>query len=209
MNCTRTEVVTPPDYEVGSVLSATKELARTTHSFEDQLISRLIRVAVQHLEETLGRKLLTQTLRSWYQGFDDRTSWWDGTIQVSQSAIYSPEIKLPYLPVASVVAIKTYSDADVETTVDPTTYRTANQDKDMWTVIKLIEGATWPSDLRNLNSLSVEYIVGHADTLSTLPENLQYAISAMAAHMYQFGCDPATAACCIESYVDKYRVLRL
>lgn len=213
LNHVYTETIVPKQVTPNELLQDLKDYLRITHSFEDSVLNRFISTAVECAETYTGRMFVQRTLRSWFQKMNDRhIGWWSGTKQTAIGVLYDSDVILPCLPVDSVDAIKTYSDADVETIVDSSTYRIANQDLDFWTVIRLTEGSTWPTDLRNLNAFAVEYVCGLAVTAANLPEPVKQAIVMVAAFMYtNRGCasEKAFQDSGAKYYLDKFRVMKL
>lgn len=210
-----TETVTPPDYTVSApFLQEIKDYLRITHSFDDTLLNRFAVITVQHIEKLTGRKFLTQTLRTWYNKFNENT-YRQRYFRESHKLVpeeFDEDIILPYLPVNSVESIKTYDDADSETAVDSFKYRLANQDKDFWSIIRLKDSEYWPTDIRNLSGLAVEYICGEAATIDALPELYKQAIIEMVAYQYQHrgcGCDSAYQNSGAESTLGSLKVYHL
>ncbi len=203
-----TEVITPAVPDVAAVLAEVKAALHVTHAFEDELISRLLGVSVLWLEQYLGRELLTKTVRTWFQGPDHHFM----DTYAHPYARPTEDLTLPRMPVSSVTAIASYNDANTPTTTPATSYRITAPDRDQLTTVRLTMGSSWPTDLRNLNALSVDYVVGTATDIASLPEDMQQIVYMMVSWLYTNRggtCDQALAQSGAMAFLSGYRVLRV
>jgi uncharacterized phiE125 gp8 family phage protein len=153
----RTVVTTAPDNEPISLDEAKIHLHRTDDA-QDTLIWRLVVAARQRLEEDTGRALLTQTHDAYCDAVpSNRQPLW-----------------IPKPPLVSVTTVKSYTTANVESTMSASKYLV-----DIASTpgrIALNDGETWPTDLRKVNALIVRYVAGYGATAISVPEPLRQAM---------------------------------
>jgi len=139
-------------------------------------------------EQYTGRALITRT----YRLFLDRwpasggAKWWDGQRQGALGTALGGEgreLRLPYGPVQSVAHIKSYSDADVASTLSSDNYYVD-------TVsfpgrIALRNGVAAPIGLRTVNAYEIQYDAGYGDTAADVPLKLRLGIMQYAAQLYE------------------------
>ena len=97
-------LTTPPAVEPLS-LAEVKEHLKVEVDVDDNLISRLITTARQHVEKQTDKVMIDQT---WLIYLSD----WPG----------SSEVKLPVGPVSTINELRTWSDDEIASTVDPSHY---------------------------------------------------------------------------------------
>lgn len=135
-------VVTPPAAEPVTLERIRAERART-HTEDDTILEAKITEARQHIEDQLGRALVTQTWRLHLHEFPDG------------------EIALPGGKVQSVTSV-TYLDEDGDSqTLDPSAYQV-----DIYSrrpIIRRVPGTSWPKTQDTLNAVTVEIVVGYGD----------------------------------------------
>jgi len=138
------EIVTAATVPLLTV-SAVRERLRLPFSDEDGDLQAFIEAATTEVEEHLGRRLLPQTWRWWYDSVP------------TGRVIVLPE------PVRSITAIKSYATDDdatgttltsTEYTVDARRHRIVIDD----------DSASWPpTSVRDYNAVSIEAVVGYAE----------------------------------------------
>lgn len=213
----RVKIKTPPAVEPVT-LAELKTHLRITSTAEDTYLESLIKMSRQTLEDYLGRKFITQTLQLF---LDDPTyrdlshgGWWDGVQDGSQSWFHRRVIELPYLPLQEVVDVYYYPEDDTQTVYDSNNYRVDSVDHDLEGRVVLKDGSVWPTNLRNMNSLEVEYIVGYGDLADDVPPAIRRGILALAAYLYENRGDcskeaNAIANCGVAVTIDQYRVVTI
>ena len=160
-------VVTPPTGEPVSLPEAMAHLrvdppAVGPHP-EEALIGALITAARQHVEETTGRALLTQT----------REARWDAWADV---------LTLPIAPVQSVTSV-TYVDlAGATQTLAGADYRI-----DTASVLARVTpayGTTWPTAQQVTGAIAVRFVAGYG-AASAVPAALKVAMLLLISHLYE------------------------
>lgn len=209
----RSRVVAPPSLNPCS-LEETKLHLRITGSSEDSYIQDLIAVATDLLQEHCHRKFVQQTMEGWLDIDNLMSSWWSGSITAAINAIQSLRvIELPWAPTISVSSVSVFSMSDVETPVDPDTYRVDSVDLGMPARITLKESVVWPGgSYRNQNSLKVTWLSGYGPAESDVPVGLRSAIKQMVAYLYNNRGDcsgDCVGACGAMKLAQPYRVFSL
>lgn len=156
------EVVTPPVDD--SILTPARLRAQVSQTLtDDDLLLLDQALAAQALIETsLGRPLLAQTRRAWF----------DRPIGV--------ELRLSE-PATAITAIAAYDAADVEVPVAATVYQADTVAQPAR--VRLRAGQAWPSAVRAVQALSVTYTAGW-DAVD-VPLAIQHAIALLVAHWYR------------------------
>lgn len=125
-----------------------KEQLRITHSAEDALIARRVKVARKAAEERLERTLITST--------------WRLTLDAFPSAI-----RLPNPRIQSVDSIQFLDVNGVLQTLDPADYIVDTVKEPGWVVPA--DGKAWPETRERINSVIVEYKAGYGDAADSVP----------------------------------------
>lgn len=129
-----------------------ESLATSNLQIDDELLREFIIPAVRRkVENWLGEAMITQTRTAYYDAIDlDRAT-----------------LQLPYGPLQSISSVQyTTSDGSLETFASASYYAmTAKRSQ-----LGLNEGYTWPSDLRDFNSLQVEYVCGYGASAIGTPD---------------------------------------
>jgi len=167
------ELVTAPTSPL-LTLDAVRSRLRLPFTDEDSDLQAFLESATTEVEEALGRRLLPQTWRWWYDGVP------------SGRVFVLPE------PVRAVVAVKSYA-TDGETT--GTTLASTEYELDTRRHRLVIDEATtaWPPTLRAHNALSLEVTVGYA-TVGAIPAGLLQAVYLTIQGHYLRGAEPPTEA---------------
>ncbi len=191
-------------------LTELKVQLRINSSAEDAALTSLISAARMTLEQVTKRTIARAT----FQMFMDRwpcggaDAWWDGTRQGSIRELVgdSNELSIPAPPLVSVESIKTYTDADVATTMSASDYYVDTKSLDQLGRVALRTGASWPIALRTRNGIEVNYTAGYAD--GSVPAALKLAVLNTAAWAYnnRGDCDAACEDCGAMTLADRYIV---
>jgi uncharacterized phiE125 gp8 family phage protein len=205
-------------------LAEVKSNLRITNSIEDAYLTSLILVATDLMQEYTQRKFIRQTMEGYLDIAQLMSTWWEGSIVASITAIMALRtIELPWLPAVSVTSVTVYDENDNATIVDPTTYRVDVVDKSMPARITLKESVVWPGGAyRNQNSLRVEWIAGYSpsglgpwtdtELQAVVPVGLRQAILNMTAFLYNNRGDcsgDCVSACGAKSLAQPYVVYSL
>lgn len=156
-------VTSAPAAEPISTTDAKTHL-RVSGSSEDAYIDTLVKAARRHVEEYLGRALVTQTRKL----FLDRFPAWI--------------IEVPFGPLQSVSSI-TYVDNDgVSQTIDSGNYRV-----DIYSSPPRITpayGEVWPTPRQVSHAVTVTYVCGYG-TASAVPADIIHAMKLQMTHLYE------------------------
>jgi uncharacterized phiE125 gp8 family phage protein len=192
-------------------LSDAKAWARLDGTTDDNSITQLIKAVRATAEEYLRRALLTQTYRLTIDlpcgGIDHLLG--EGTYDLPVSALngdLSRAVELPKGPVQSIISVKTTDTADAQTTFAPSNYYLDAAGERL----VLTTGATWPSNLRGIAAVEVNYIVGYGDTGDSVPQPIKTGMLIHLASLYeQRGqCDDAMSLPPgTKRLYDQYRVM--
>lgn len=210
-------------------LSEAKTHLRVDFTDDDTLITTLIIVARQAVEEFLGRALITQTWQVFYDRFPDFFyGQIDGCDITSVGSFELPvnffqdrgrrrarEIELLKPPLQSVTHVKTFDNDDTETTFSTDSYQVSVYGGVAPTRgrITLRDGATFPFFTRNADGIEIQFIAGYGDAASDVPEQIKQAMLLIIAKLYEDrgdcdDCDstmPKTA----KLLLNPYRMIRL
>lgn len=133
----------------------------------DYLIRGLVVAARITCEKILRQALITQTLE---QVLD---TWPDGD-----------RIELQRPPLQSVTTVKYYGTDDSEQTLSSGLYFVDTVSKPGRVVLN--DGESWPTaTLRPANAVIVQFVAGHGDDESDVPEHYRHAIRLLVGHWYE------------------------
>lgn len=141
----------------------------------DDELQDAIAAATEDVEARTGMALTQRT----YRAFMD--AWPTAGLGCVLEAV-----TLPWRPTVSLTHVKTYDDDAVATTFDPEEYFLDTTGRDGR--IALRRGCSWPTDLRPVNGIEIEWVAGFADT-AAIPARAKSAIVLLARQM--FDEDPA------------------
>lgn len=181
----RSKVSTPPAIEPVS-LTELKASLRITSTAEDTLLSQYITDARLIVERITGRKLINQTITSYYTDFHGssvNSAWWSGTRVMHEQVLYEKQqLELEFTPVQSVTSLSMVESDNSETVVATTEYYLDNFDDDMRSIIRPVSVLTAGS--RNENNLKAVYVAGYGALASDVPSALRRAIIVLAGQLY-------------------------
>lgn len=159
--------VTPPSGEPVSVAEAMRHLridqpAAGPHP-EEALVAALITAARQHVEETTGRALLTQT----------REARWDAWADV---------LTLPVAPVQSVTSVTYVDQVGATQTLAGAAYRIDTAS----TLARVTpaHGITWPVAQSVTGAIAVRFVAGYG-AAGDVPAALKAAMLLLVSHLYE------------------------
>lgn len=183
------EVVTSPSPEGVVDPSSLRAHVSQPLADDDVMLQEIASAAYDWAEAYLGRRILTTTLRAWYDGE------------------FAPIVLLPE-PVASVSSVKAYTEADLESTVATSVYQVDTVSAPARLVRR--DGQLWPYSLRDTRSMAVEYVAGYG-TAQAVPQGVKQALKMLVAHWYAHRQPVAagsmtTVPMGVESLLRPYRV---
>lgn len=162
-SCASVEVVTGPSTYAVVPLDDLRAHVAQPLTDDDGQLQAIAEAAYEWVEAYLGRRVLSTTLRAWYDGFD------------------GPALVLPE-PVTAVTSVTTYTTADVSSVVDASTYQVNIHRLPPRLVLR--SGQVWPTSLRDTAAVAVVYTAGWADVYA-VPANIKHALRMLVAHWYE------------------------
>jgi uncharacterized phiE125 gp8 family phage protein len=164
--------------------------ARTHCSGQDEtFVQGLLKTGRLKGERFCRRAFITQTWQLWFDvgcGAGDQDDfWYTDSPQAKHWRFMPAVIELPRPPLISVSSIKYYLDDGVEaaTTFTSTYYQTSTTGE--LGRVRLKTGRTWPTGLRAMDSLVIEYTAGYGPAASDVPQDIKDGILEYAAFMYE------------------------
>ena len=151
----------PPSLEPVNLTEA-KDLLRIDDNNDDNLISSIITAIRQRAEEWTGRSFLTQTWTLWLDEFPFRSG---------KNNLNGRIIVIPRPPLQTVSFIKTYDTNNNVTTFDETEYFVDSAPSPGR--IALNENSSWPTALRKISAVEVEFTAGYGPMASDVPEGIK------------------------------------
>jgi len=174
---------TPPAEEP-LALAQVKSYLRITDGDDDTLISALITAVRQQCEAWVGRALVTQTWSLWLDRFPAspcRNAPGEGYFQLPVH--YFEEVtrwlEIPRPPLQSISFLKTYDPANTAALFDASCYFVDTQSTPGR--ISLNQGCSWPTNLRAVNAVEIEFIAGYA---VDVPEALKQGMLLSIKHLF-------------------------
>lgn len=209
-------LITPPALEPVTLTEVKTHLRLPSDATEDTYLGTLIAAARQYCEQETRRAFITQTwelsLDGW--GGSGKDEWWDGVREGSLDLFTGSAdvIELPLLPVVSITSLTTYNEADQPTIVAASTYLL---DRVQGRLMKKNQ-VTWPTNLRNRQSVVVRYVAGYGSAAVDVPMALRMATLQLISHWYEnreyvvaTGLQPVAIALHVTSVLRKYKAARL
>ena len=156
-------------------LAEAKEFMNIPFSDDDTLIQAQIDAATKWLEDWTRRAFIDQT---WTLTFDEEPlqDWFD----------------MPRPELQSITQIESFVDDGTGTLFDLT--KLIVSVNRLVGRVTLINGNTWPTDLRNAEAMVVTYVAGYGALATDVPDPLHEAILRFVDELYQHRCDVAIGA---------------
>lgn len=174
-------VKTEPTVEPCTVAEL-KAYARIDTSDDDTLVGLLIKAARRQAEAFTGRAFINTTFYAYFDNnqtaVDDFALQWLHDTTVSRGVIY-----LPRSPLSSVTAINTYDREGKETLWPSTNYKVVTTTTPG--CIYLADGGSFPSDMRAVSAMRVEFVAGYGAAASDVPDDIVQAIKLLATTYYE------------------------
>ena len=191
-----------------------RSYARIDDGVDTTEITNMIKSSRLFVENYLGRSLLNRTLKFSVDYIDEVDQpLFEGMRIGPDMTIRRRYLQLPRPPVVSVTHVKTFDDADTETTLSSSKYYLDNQREPARIILR--NGETWPTALRVGNAIEVTYVSGYGTTRSSVPEAIIQGLFQHITFMYenrgdQMGASRATQVSIppqIRYLLDPYKVL--
>jgi len=156
-------IITQPTFEPITLEEARAHL-RVTSSDDDALIVGYMLAARQHVEDYLGRSLITRTL------------------EVTIDDGLPCEIELPRPPLASVTFVTYVDTAGATQTLSAGLYQVVTGM--VGGKIVPAYGASWPSTRCQSDAVTVRYVAGYGANSTSVPDAIRMAILLLVGHFY-------------------------
>ncbi len=158
-------LATPPATEP-LTLANTKNHLKVETTTDDDLIARLIVAARQHVESQIDKVLIEQR---WLIFIDD----WPG----------DSEVKLPVSPISAIENLRTYSDQDDASIIDPAHYYSDLAGSPQRLILR--GSRIWLRPGRIVNGIEIEVTAGFGPDGTDVPGPLRTAMLLLIAHWYE------------------------
>lgn len=153
---------------------------------EDALIAGLLRSATSACEAFTGRALITQTwtlYRDAWPGAAPESEAREG-LHEGPSSLPAPRyLELPKPPLQAIVHVKTFDEADAETTWPAADYFADTASLPGRLVAR--SGRTFPVPARAANGIEVRFVAGYGDDPTDVPEALRQGLLQTIAHLFE------------------------
>jgi len=171
------QLKTPPASEPVT-LSEAKSYLRITDTADDAFINALIIAVRQRFESWAARSLITQTWTLWLDGFPrkskkDASSEGYFELPVAYFDKVDRLLDISRPPLQSVVFLQTYDIANTATVFNSFNYlvdTASNPGR-----VALNQGAVWPTGLRSVNAVEIEFVAGYGNA-SAVPDAIKQGI---------------------------------
>ncbi len=190
--------ITPAKVPIDLNIAKAQLIKDDEDTYDDGLVTGMIRAATAVAETFLNRALITQTWTSfydhWLPGISD-DGLFEGARDGADISIVSPkrDLDLPKPPLQSVVLINTYDDDDVATLYAASNYFVDTATEPGRVVLR--RSASAPTTQRVANGIEIQFVAGYGDNPGDVPEDIRQGIMMTVAHLYENrGEDPAMAA---------------
>lgn len=188
--------------------SEAKNHLRVDTSDDDTLIDSLVTAAREHVEMTIGRSLITQTLKFYLDAFPLSElidhQWY------AYLGIRANQIILPRPPVQSVDSIE-YVDTDGSTqTLSSSKYRVDKVSEPPR--ITEADNETWPFTDNVTNSVIITYTAGYGGSGSDVPQAIRQAMLLLIGNWYEnreqvlVGSSPSQLPMAAQALLSPYQV---
>lgn len=205
--------VTGPTIEPISRIEAREHL-RLDDDVDDSQIRAYITAARTWAENYTGRAFINRTMR---QSLDSApataNAGFGGYIEAHQNVLVGGQsaIELGIGPVVDVTSVKYYNDAGTESTWASSNYY-VDTARDVARIV-LLDGGSWPTDLRAANGLEINFTAGYGSSPSNVPEPIRAAIMQYMTFLYEHRGDferfpPPTPPAVIRTLLQPYKIMR-
>lgn len=157
-------------------LADLKSFLKIDDNSEDTILTMCLESATDSVQGYLKRVPVLAEFNLWLDAFPIEKD------PFQHRFFNSQEIYLPFPPIINLKSIKTYNVANVETVFSNTKYQV---DK-VGGRIYLNQGEVWPSELRNLKSILVNYEAGYQENC---PPIVKQAVLMQASAIYNDRCE--------------------
>lgn len=160
------KLVTAPTVEPLTVAEA-QDYLRVDPANDQTLLATLITSSRRALEEYTSRSLINTT--------------WDYAVAAHQ--LVGTSLRLPRAPLASITSATYYADNGT-----PGTFAASSYYADTYSSpgrLVLLDGASWPSALRERASLVVRFVAGYGSSSASVPEDIRIAMLMLVGLMYE------------------------
>ena len=203
------KLVSAPSIQPVSRIEAREHL-RLDDDVDDSQVRSFIKAATDWAENYTGRSFISRTYKMMLDGvseIDDPL--WEGMRTGHSSSNLNNHIEIAAAPVLSVQSIKYYSDDDTEYTWSASNYHVDTFSEPAKIVLR--SGGTYPTDLRSVNGLEINFTAGYGESPSSVPEAIRVAILQYIAFLYEHRGDyeaGVQSPAVIKSLLDPYKILR-
>jgi len=203
------KIVTGPAVTPVSKIEALEYL-RLDEGIDDMQVRSYIQASTTWAENYTNRFFISRTCQMMLDGVREIDSpLWEGMRTGPYKVDLSDHIEIAAAPVLSVESVKYYSDDDTQYTWAASNYYVDTFSEPA--KIGLRSGGTYPTDLRNLNGLEINFTAGYGTNPFTVPEPIRVAILQYLTFMYENRGDDEVKSNppgIVRSLLDPYRVLR-
>lgn len=151
-------------------LTEAKDYLKVTTTAHNDLITMLIQAAREEVEIYTGKRLVTQTIAQYFEGFPSKSYF---TIAVS--------------PVQSITSIQYYDTDNVLQTLSSSDYILDGNSTPARIGLNL--DATWPATASRLKAVTVTYVAGYGNA-AAVPARIKEAMYLAIADWYDNPSDP-------------------
>jgi uncharacterized phiE125 gp8 family phage protein len=145
-------------------LAEAKANLRIDHDSEDELIAGLIRAAREEVESTTSVAMIDQT---WRLAVDELPE--------------TDTLRLRRGPVKQVLAVTLYGTDGEAEVLDPAGYQL-----DALSTPARLHFSERPAQLRAMNGIEVDFVAGHGESGTDVPDLLKRAVLMLVAHWFEF-----------------------
>ena len=171
------QLKTPPTSEPVT-LSEAKSYLRITDTEDDAFVNALITAVRQRFESWAARSLISQTWTLWLDGFSRRSKKnapGEGYFELPVAHFDKVErlLEIPRPPLQSVGLLQTYDTANTATVFSSSNYlvdTASNPGR-----VALNQGAVWPTGLRPVNAVEIEFSAGYGNA-SDVPDSIKQGV---------------------------------
>jgi|DEB0MinimDraft_6_1074348.scaffolds.fasta_scaffold26178_2 hypothetical protein len=207
------QIVTEPAREPVTAIEAREHL-RLDDDVDNIQVMAYIMAAREWAENYTGRVFITRTLRQFLDstpavtnnGFNGYRTGHQNSLTGGQYAI-----EIAASPVISVTSVKYYNDAGTESTWATSNYY-VDTVRDVPRIV-LLDGGSWPTDLRGANGLEINFTAGYGSSPDSVPEPIRLAILQYCTFLYEHRGDFEGSALpkppsLLQALLQPYKIMR-